>query len=139
MPRTTLARRDNSVFDKATELRNYSAAAVTGDTNGTGIEYYSLLEISFRVIVKWAAIGGTVDGSNFWTINVQVSDTLGGTYVTIGSHVLPAAAGEVPLSFTGKYVESKLSNAKFIRVQADETGTTAGDLTYGAFIAPSNC
>jgi len=135
MPLPNLQTRRGYSFDKQLELRDYGDGAESADANETGIELAVRDFDLAKVVIDHAAIGGTVDGSNYWEINVQVSDVVGGTYTTVATTgILAATAAQIELPLSGLLNEYKDADSAFIRVQADETGTTAGDLTYGAYI-----
>jgi hypothetical protein len=138
MPLPNLDTRRGYHFDGDLELRPYTDAAESADANETGIEF-AVRDIDLaKVVVNHAAIGGTVDGSNYWEINIQVSDVVGGTYTTVATTgILGTAAKTIELPLSGKLNEYLDADSAFIRVQADETGTTAGNLTYGAYITPA--
>lgn len=138
MPLPTKAHCRQYHFDVLLELRDYDAAALTTTASETGVEFAARDENTFKVVVHHAAIGGTVDGSNYWTVSVEVSDLVGGTYVEVAStDALGADANEIELVISGKNVQRLDADAAFIRVTATETGTTAGNLTYGAYITPA--
>jgi hypothetical protein len=137
MPLPGLDTRRAYYFDGDLELRPYTDSAETGDANETGIEFAVRNIDVAKVVIDHAAIGGTVDGSNYWEINIQVSDVVGGTYTTVATTgILGATASRIEIPLSGKFNEYKDADSAFIRVQADETGTTAGNLTYGAYITP---
>lgn len=137
MPLPGMENRRAYPFDKALELRPYTDAAESADASETGIELAVRAFDVAKVVVSHAAIGGTVDGSNYWEVNVQISDVVGGTYTTVATTgILGATAAQIELPLSGKLNEYKDADSAFIRIQADETGTTAGNLTYGAFIVP---
>ena len=137
MPLPNMADRRAYHFDDLLKLRPYTDAAETADANETGISFNVRAIDLAKVVVNHAAIGGTVDGSNYWEINVQISDAVGGTYTTVATTgVLGAAAATIELPLSGAFNEYADDDALFIRVQADETGSTAGSLTYGAYITP---
>lgn len=138
MPLPTKIHRRAYHFDALLELRDYDAAALSATASETGVALEVRDEDVFKVVVHHAAIGGTVDGSNFWTVSVEVSDTQGGTYTEVASTgALGAAALDIELAISGKDVNRLDADSDWIRVTATETGTTAGDLTYGAYVTPS--
>jgi len=138
MPLPNLTVRRAYPFDDALELRDYGDGAESATAAETGIElavrYFDLA----KVVIDHAAIGGTVDGSNYWVISVQISDVVGGTYTeVVTTGILGAAAAKIELPLSGLLNTYKDADSAFIRVVATETGTTAGNLTYGAYIVPS--
>ena len=129
-----MARRRAHPYDVDLELRDRGAAALAATTAQDPIELIVGANDVFKVVVDYGAIGGTVDGSNNWTVNVQISDEVAGTYQTIATTgVLQAAAGQVELSVTGLKADYLESDAGYIRAQAVRVGTP-GNLSYGAFI-----
>ena len=138
MPLPNLADRRAYHFDGDLELRDYDAAALSATASETGKNFEIRAVDTVKVVVHHAAIGGTVDGSNFWTVSVQVSDLVGGTYTEVASTgALTAAAATIELPISGVDVTRLDADADWVRVTATETGTTAGNLTYGAYITPA--
>lgn len=137
MPLPNLTDRRAYPFDKELELRDYGDGAESTDASETGIELAVRFFDTAKVVVNHAAIGGTVDGSNFWTVTVEISDVVGGTYTEVATTgALAATAAEIELPLSGLLNTYKDADSAFIRVSATETGTTAGNLTYGAYIVP---
>lgn len=137
MPLPNMAQRRAYHFDALLELRDYDAAAVSTTTSETGKAFEVRTIDVAKVVVHYADIGGTVDGSNYWTVSVEVSNVVGGTYTEIASSgVLPAAGSSIEVVISGITAEALDADAGFIRVTATETGSTAGNLTYGAYITP---
>lgn len=133
---TLKARRKKGVYDSALELRDYDAAALSATGSEAGVSFPVRAQESFRVVINMAAYSGYVATTAEWTISVEVSDVVGGTYTEVAS--LPAAASggaalQVPLDLNGALVEALDADAAFIRVTATKTGSP-GDLTYGAYI-----
>lgn len=137
MPLPNLADRRAYPFDAELELRDYGDGAESTTVSETAKEVaVRFLDVA-KVVINHAAIGGTVDGSNFWTISVEISDLVGGTYTEIATTgALGETADEIELPISGLLAQYKDADAAFIRVTATETGTTAGDLTYGAYLVP---
>lgn len=134
---TIANRRTRGAYDKSLELRDYGAAALSATGSETGIQFYPRAQESFKVALSVAAHTGYSSGSAEWTITVEVSDVVGGTYTQVGSSFTPdgnAAEHEIPLS--GALVESIDADADFIQVTATKTGSP-GNLTYGAWIVPA--
>lgn len=133
---TLKARRKTGTYDSALELRDYNAAALSATASETGVEFAVRAQERFRVVVNCAAYTGYVATADEWTISVEVSDVVGGTYTEVAS--IPAAAfagaaNQIPVDLNGALVEALDADAAFIRVTASKTGSP-GDLTYGAFI-----
>lgn len=133
---TIADRRVRGTYDQALELRDYAATALSATGSSTGIAFASRKIEAFKVCFAIAAYNSYSAGSAEWTITVEVSATVGGSYTVIGT-ISPAlfagAAGETEIVFGGDEVADKLSTAEFIRVTATKTGSP-GTLTYGAWI-----
>lgn len=144
--KSTLPRANNSTntsqIDALTTLRDYTAAALSATTNGTPIEYPFNAEESVKVIINQAAYSSYSAGSVQWTISLQVCTTVGGTYREVASIAPTVAAGaaltgqEVFLS--GEQINKVFAGARFLRIVATKL-STAGDLTFGAYLVPSGC
>lgn len=136
---TIADRRRKGTYDVNLELRDYTAAAISATTSSTGVEFAVRKQDYFKVVIIADAYTGYVATSAEWTIEVEVSDVVGGTYTAIGTLVPATAAGaaiETELVFGGDQVADIDADAAFIRVTATKTGSP-GNLTYGAFIVPA--
>jgi hypothetical protein len=140
---STLPRPANTAqVDALTVLRDYTAAAASATTNGTPIEYPFTAEESVKVIINQAAYSSYSAGSVSWTLSLQVSDAVAGTYREVASIAPTVAAGaalngqEVFLS--GEQINKVVAGARFLRIVATKL-STAGDLTFGAYLVPSGC
>ncbi|NBV95432.1 MAG: hypothetical protein EBR90_01390 [Actinobacteria bacterium] len=144
--KSTLPRANNSTntsqIDALTTLRDYTAAALSATTNGTPIEYPFTAEESVKVIINQAAYSSYSAGSVSWTLSLEVSDAVAGTYKQVASIAPTVAAGaalngqEVFLS--GEQINKTVPNARFLRIVATKL-STAGNLTFGAYLVPSGC
>lgn len=144
--KSTLPRANNSTntsqIDALTTLRDYTATAASATTNGTPIEYPFTAEESVKVIINQAAYSSYSAGSVSWTLSLEVCDTVGGTYRQVASIAPTVAAGaalngqEVFLS--GEQINKTFANARFLRIVATKL-STAGNLTFGAYLVPSGC
>ena len=125
-------------FDKRLELRDYGAAALSATGSSTGIEFAVRNFDLAKVIIDHGAISGTLTpGTNFWTITVEVSNVVGGTYTPIiSTGELTAVKSHIELPISGLLATYKDADAAFIRVTATKGGTI-GTLTYGAYIVPA--
>ncbi len=142
--RSTLPRANNSTntsqIDALTTLRDHAAAAISATTNGTPIEYPFNAEESVKVIINQAAYSSYSAGTVHWTLSLEVCDTVGGTYRQVASIAPTVAAGaalngqEVFLS--GEQINKTFANARFLRIVATKL-STAGNLTFGAYLVPS--
>lgn len=139
---STIEPRDYKILDAAIQLRDYSASAVSADTNGNAISFYAEAYDAYKVVVNHAAITGTIDGSNNWAVRVEGDNESTFTSpVTLASVTLTAAASEHSLVLSGQRVSELriaaglTSEISLVRIVLDKTGTV-GNLTAGAYISP---
>ena len=114
-------------------LRSASEAALSATGSTTGIPNPVIEGMYFKVRINHSAITG-VDGSNYWTLTVEVSDVVGGTYTTVSkSLTLGATAATIDVPLFGPDIERLDADADYIRITATKTGTP-GNLTYNAVV-----
>ncbi|MBW4677132.1 MAG: hypothetical protein KME52_24945 [Desmonostoc geniculatum HA4340-LM1] len=135
MPRSTISNRRAIQFDKATELRDYSAATISASTTETAIAYPVTKLKAYKAVVDVAAHTGYVATTAQWDITVEVSTTSGGTYKTVGTFTATGVANRFDVPLSGEWIDDIVADAAYIRVKAVKTGSP-GNLTYGAFLAP---
>ena len=126
----------NKTFDLLGLVTEAEVVSVTASCTGANIEGLALGSASYVGVINASATTGTVDGSNYYSLQLEVSDAVGGTYVSIGEAVvLPATAGQSQIGFTSEQLERLTSGANYFRVTATKVGTTATAVTYTAFIS----
>ena len=136
-PSTTAPRRYDLV-DGDLQLRAPSAAAISATTAETAVELKAEKLSYYKAVVQHSAIGGTVDGSNYWQVKIEASDD-NSTFVEIDSRNLGAAANRIDIPLEGQAVTDLMGlaaqgEALYIRARAVKVGTTAGNLDYSAII-----
>ena len=140
--RSTLPRSANRAqIDALTTLRAFDAVAIAVTTIGIPIEYPLTAEESLKVIINQGAYSGYVAGTAQWTISLQASLTLGGSYLEVAT--IPAAIAAGLLSsgqerfLSSEQINKIAPNARFLRAVATLTGS-AGTFTYGAYLVPTD-
>lgn len=136
---STIGDRRFDLLDVDLELRAPGEAAETGTASETAISLKAEKLAYYKAVVDHSAIGGTVDGSNYWTISIEVSDN-NSDFVAVASQQLAAAAGRHYLPLEGDAIAKAMAaagetEALWVRVTATETGTTAGNLDYTAYLS----
>lgn len=112
------------------------AVAVTTTASGTpkqikGVNVGEGVEIV--ALIDTGAVTGTVDGSNYYSLQLEASDLVGGTYVKVGNAVIaPAAGGRAQVGFTSEQLQDLKAGAEWFRITATKVGTTATAVTYTA-------
>ena len=121
------------------ELLLITEAEVVGATascTGFEIQGLSVGVNDLVAVIDAGVVTGTVDGSNYYSLQLEVSDAVAGTYVAVGNPVvLPATAGRYQVGFTSEQINDLVAGADFFRVTATKVGTTATAVTYTAQIS----
>jgi hypothetical protein len=126
----------NKTFDALGLIAEDEAVSVTASCTGVNIDGLSIGSANYVAVLNAGVVTGTVDGSNYYSLALECSDAVGGTYVQVGETiVLPATAAQYQIGFTSEQVNRLTSGADFFRVTATKTGTTATAVTYTAFIS----
>ena len=126
----------NKTFDLLGLIVEDEAVTVTASCAGANIVGLNLGSTNYVAVINNSVVTGTVDGSNYYLLQVEVSDALAGTYVPIGEAIaLPATAGQSQIGFTSEQLERLTTGADYFRVTATKTGTTATAVTYTAFVS----
>ncbi len=126
----------NKTFDSLGLIAEDEAVSTTASCTGVNIDGLALGSTSYVAIINTNAPTGTVDGSNYYSLQVEVSDAIGGTYVSVGNPVVtPATASQAQVGFTSEQVNALTADADFFRVTATKVGTTATAVTYTAFLS----
>lgn len=133
--------RARGAFDNLLLLRDYDAAAIAATTSETGIEFPVRKTNSYKVILSIDAYTGYSADTIFWTITVEISNLIGGTFYTVGTFIPDGNAIETEIPLTGGWCATIDSDSEFIRVTATATDDletpSLGELSYGAWIIPS--
>ena len=125
----------NKTFDILGLITEDEVVSVTASCTGFEITGLNLGDASYVARIDTNAPTGTVDGSNYYSLQLEVSDLVGGTYVAVGNPVVtPVAAQSTQVGFTAAQIELLVTGADFFRVTATKVGTTATAVTYTAFI-----
>lgn len=128
--------RKRRIFDKNLELRNISDGEETSTASETGINVEVRKLLEYVCVVYVTACDGTT-GDETYTLTVQVSNAVGGTYTTIGTLAWPrATTGSNVIALSGLTAEVLDSDADWVRITATLAGTTPS-ITYGAYLAPA--
>ena len=126
----------NKTYDTSGLIAEDEVVGATATCTPVSIEGLNLGSASYVAIINTSVVTGTVDGSNYYTLQLKVSDLTGGTYYEVGEAiVLPATAQQVQIGFTSEQIEGLVTDANFFEVVATKTGTTATAVTYTAFLS----
>lgn len=123
-------------------LRNISDGAETTNAAETAVKFDAEKQGPYALIINSSGSSGTVDGSNFFTVTAEVADNVGFTNpTTVFSTALGDAAEEFYIALDGYMLETIRTAGEdasiYMRTRLTETGTTATDATYGAYLTAS--
>ena len=126
----------NKTYDLLLELAKDVAVTSTASTTGVNIKGLNIGSASYVAVISNRAVTGTVDASNYYYCVLEVSDTVGGTYVPVGNSVVfPATAGSTQVGFTSEQINDRVSGANFFRITVAKIGTTATGVSVSAFLS----
>lgn len=126
----------NKTYDTLGLIVADEAVTATATCTGANIAGLNVGSASYVAVINTSAVTGTVDGSNYYTVQLKASDAVGGTYVAVGNAVtLPATATQTQIGFTSEQLNDLVSGADYFAVTVTKVGTTATGLTYTAFIS----
>lgn len=115
-----------------------SSLAVTTTASSTPVEIKGLNvgSTNYVLVVKNGVVTGTVDGSNYYSVQLSVSDASGGAYYNVGNPVvLPATVSSAQVGFTSEQIEKLIAGADNFKITVTKTGSTATGVTVSAFIS----
>ena len=126
----------NKTFDLLGLIAEDEVVGATASCTGANIVGQNIGTNDYVVVINNSVVTGTVDGANYYSLQVEVSDKVAGTYVALGELiVLPATAGQSQIGFTSEQLERLTTGADYFRVTATKEGTTATAVTYTAFVS----
>lgn len=126
----------NKTYDLLGLIVKDQAVTTTATCTGANIDGLYVGSAQYVAVINATATTGTVDGSNYYTLQLKGSDAVSGTYYNIGNAItLPATAGQYQIGFTSEQLQDILSGIDYFAVTATKVGTTATGVTYTAFIS----
>ena len=127
----------NRIYDADTELVDIDGVSVSATTSSTGvnIEGTTVGDKAYLALLNVSVATGTFDGANNFTLQLEVSDAIGGTYVAVGGVVTVLATGVYEVAIHSEEINLATADADFFRVTATKVGTTATDITYGCHLS----
>jgi len=131
------------MLDTLLLLRDINDGAETTDAVETALTLDVEKLHKAAIVLNSSGSSGTVDGSNYWNVVIEVADNASFTNATqVVDQQLPAGADEFYYPIDGYQLETIRTAGEdesiYIRSKLVETGTTATDATYGAYIT-SQC
>jgi len=115
-------------FDKLGLIVDGITTDTTTSTAAVKIDGLDIGESTYVCVFNVTDATGT-DTDNYFTLQLEVSDSANGTFVPVGNGIqVPLAGGKFEVGFAAEQAN------KFFRVTATETGDGA-TVTYTAFIS----
>jgi len=127
-------KRTHQSYDAEVDFAS-SRVTLSATTATTGFAFDVISQGAYKVQVSADAYTGFVAGTAHWSVDVQVSGTLAGTYTTVVSSPIGATGSTTDVILSGREVQQTLATAAFIRLNVVKTGTP-GNLSYEASICP---
>ena len=125
----------HKTFDEYGLIVEDEAVTTTASCTGINMVGLNVGTADYRAIIDTSATTGTVDGSNYYTLAVEVSDAVGGTYSQVGIVTAAATAGQFVIGFASEQIEGLITGADFFRVTVTKVATTATAITYTAYLS----
>jgi len=126
----------NKTYDTLGAVASSVAVTTTASSTGANIVGLNIGDSEHVAVITNGAVTGTVDGSNYYSTQLEVSDAVGGTYYAVGNPVKFGAVAKVSqVGFTSQQIRDMVAGAAFFRLTTTKTGTTATAVTVSAFIS----
>ncbi len=129
----------NKTYDVSGLIALNEAVSTTASCTGVNIAGLNIGNNQFVAIINHGVTTGTVDGSNYYSLQLEASDLVGGTYYPIGNPVKALATGsQFQIGFTSEQLADAVTasgGADWFRVTCTKVGTSATAITYTAFIS----
>jgi len=111
-----------------------AATAITTTASSTGVNIAGLAvgEETYAANITISALVGTVDASNYHSIQLESSATLGGTYTPVGNPILTTSGAKMyNIAFSS---EQLAASSAYWRITGTKTGTTATSVTVACYL-----
>ena len=126
----------NKTFDSLGLIVEDEAVTTTATCTGAEISGLNIGSASYVAVINSGDVTGTVDESNYYTVQLKASDAVDGTYYEVGdAKVLSATAEQTQIGFTSEQLNGIIADAAFFAVTVTKTGTTATACSYTAFVS----
>ena len=135
----------NGTFNRAVdaELKFMASAALTpggagATADATGVAISSIGvggDENIDIIYNVSAAAGTIDGSNYITVEMQASDDDSTYYPVLETRAKVTETGTILASANTREIYEAIADATHFRVTATQTGTTATAVTLEAYFS----
>ncbi len=125
----------NKTFDLLGLIVEDEAVTTTASCTGANIVGLNLGSASYVAVFNIGSITGTPSGTDYHSIQLEVSDAVGGTYVSIGEPIIVSVDEQVQIGFTSEQVQRATADADYFRATVTKVNTAATGVTYTAFVS----
>ncbi len=125
----------NKTFDILGLIVENEAVTVTASCTGVEIVGLNIGDAAYMAVINIGSITGTPSGTDYHTLQLEVSDTINGTYMPIGEPVIVAVDEQAQVGFTASQIQRAVDGADCFRITATQVNTAATGVTYTAFIS----
>jgi len=125
----------NLTFDALGLIVEAEAVTTTASCTGANIVGLNIGSASYVAVINIGSITGTPSGTDYHSLQLEVCDSLGGTYVAIGEPIIVSVDEQAQIGFTAEQIERAVTGADYFRITATKVNTAATGVTYTAFIS----
>lgn len=108
--------RNSVLFDRLLSI--YEGGIITETTSTPAIEFDLTAVSTVRCVIANEGYTGYESGVEEWSIAIEVSDTIDGTFVIIKSEVVPGSPNHYHFGLSGETIYKIKPDAKFVRLTA---------------------
>ena len=119
------------IYDDLAVVVSTTAVTTTASTTGVNIDGLAVGENTYAANINITSVTGTVDGSNYYSIQLEASDAIGGTYAAVGNPINTSVVGAYTIAFASEQLPA---GADYFRVTCTKVGTTATGISYGCYL-----
>lgn len=125
----------NKTFDSLGLIVEDEAVTTTASCTGANIAGLNLGSASYVAVINIGSITGTPSATDYHSLQLEVSDAVGGTYEPIGEPVIVSVDEQAQIGFTSEQLQRATAGADYFRVTATKVNTAATGVTYTAFVS----
>lgn len=132
-----IAKLTKDLYDDKLELADHYSTAVTSTKTDTGVSVPIRFAGNCKAMLQVYALDHTT-GDETYTLTINVSDAVGGTYTTIATFVVPSTTTggtyEIPLS--GLLASTLDADCAYVQAVMTLAGTTPS-IKYTVYLCPA--
>lgn len=124
---------NNRTYDLELQVAASTAVTTTASTTAVAIPSIGCGEEDLNLLLNVTVATGTFDASNYYTVELLASTTVGGTYYTVTNDIVMAVGSKL-IAFNTRQVVAAVGSqdAGFYKLTVTKVGSTATALTLSA-------